>query len=98
MRHRRELELEEQYVRGYQENHWQRAARMGFQLRREGITVPFTDLLIAAVALESGAVLLHRDRHFDYIASQSTLKVESVLSAYADQVVRQKRFNLQADR
>jgi len=64
-----------------EENHWQRAARMGFQLRRQGITVPFTDLLIASVALESGAVLLHRDRHFDYIGSHSALKVESLLAA-----------------
>lgn len=64
-----------------EENHWQLAARIGFQLRRQGITVPFTDLLIAAVALESGAVLLHRDRHFDYIASHSALEVESLVSA-----------------
>ncbi len=53
-------------------------AFMGFLLP---ITIPFTDLLIAAVALESGAVLLHRDRHFDYIASQSALKVESLVPA-----------------
>lgn len=64
-----------------EENHWQRAARIGFQLRRQGITIPFTDLLIAAVALETQSVLLHRDRHFDYIASHSALKVESLVSA-----------------
>lgn len=64
-----------------EENHWQQAARAGFQLRGQGITIPFTDLLVAAVALGSGSVLMHRDRHFDYIASHSALKVESLLSA-----------------
>src|ERR687895_143661 len=46
------------------EEHWQEAARMGFQLRRQGITVPFTDLLIGAVAMKANAVLVHRDHHF----------------------------------
>lgn len=73
--------LEALHSLSVEENHCQRAARMGLQLRREGITVPFTDLLIAAVALESGAVVLHRDRHFDYIASHSELQVESLVSA-----------------
>jgi predicted nucleic acid-binding protein len=59
------------------EEHWQEAARMGFQLRRQGITVPFTDLLIGAVAMKANAVLVHRDHHFDLIASRLPLKVES---------------------
>ncbi len=56
---------------------WQAAGRIGFQLRREGITVPTTDLLIAAVAMEAGATLLHRDRHYDVIAERFPLRVES---------------------
>jgi hypothetical protein len=56
---------------------WQSAGRIGFQLRREGITVPTTDLLIAAVAMEAGATLLHRDRHYDVIAAHFPLRVES---------------------
>ena len=59
------------------EEHWDEAARLGFQLRREGVAVPFTDLLIGAVAMGSGAVVLHRDRHFDVIASRLGLPVES---------------------
>jgi predicted nucleic acid-binding protein len=59
------------------EEHWQEAARMGFQLRRQGVAVPFTDLLIGAVAVLARAVLVHRDRHFDFIASHLPLKVES---------------------
>ncbi len=63
------------------EDHWQEAAQMGFQLRRQGVTVPFTDLLIGAVTITSGAVLVHRDRHFDFIASYLPLKVESYVTA-----------------
>jgi predicted nucleic acid-binding protein len=63
------------------EEHWQEAAQMGFQLRRQGITVPSTDLLIGAVALTSGSVLVHRDRHFDFIASYLPLRVESYVIA-----------------
>ncbi len=46
-------------------------------LRRRGVTVPFTDLLVAAVAAGAEAVLVHRDRHFDSIAAHVGLKVES---------------------
>jgi predicted nucleic acid-binding protein len=56
---------------------WQFAGRLGFQLRRDGVTVPTTDLLIAAVAIEAGATLLHRDRHYDVIAERFPLCVES---------------------
>ena len=61
--------------------HWLEAASMGFRLRRQGVNVPFTDLLIGAVAMEAGAVLLHRDRHFDHIASHLSLNVESYVAA-----------------
>ena len=64
-----------------EEDHWQEAARMGFQLRRQGVTVPFTDLLIGAVAIKSVAVLMHRDRHFDLVASHLPLHVESYVAA-----------------
>ena len=64
-----------------EDEHWEEAARMGFQLRRHGVSVPFTDLLIGAVAIMCGAVLLHRDRHFDLIASHLPLKVESYVAA-----------------
>ena len=63
------------------EEHWQEAAQMGFQLRRQGVIVPFTDLLIGAVTITSGAVLVHRDRHFDFLASYLPLEVESYVTA-----------------
>ena len=59
------------------EEDWDEAARLGFQLRREGAAAPFTDLLIGAVAMRAGAVVLHRDRHFDVMASRLGLPVES---------------------
>ena len=61
------------------EEDWEGAASKAFRLRREGITLPFTDLLIGEVALRSEAVLIHRDRHFDLLASRIPLKVESFL-------------------
>lgn len=60
---------------------WQEAAQMGFQLRRVGVTVPFTDLIIGAAAIHSNAVLLHRDRHFDLMSEHLSLIVESYLTA-----------------
>jgi len=63
-----------------EEETWQEAAQMGFQLRRQGVTVPFTDLIIGAVAVKSDAVLLHRDRHFDLMAQHVPLHVESYLT------------------
>ena len=59
---------------------WQEAAQMGFQLRRRGVTVPSTDLLIGAVAVKSDAVLLHRDRHFDLMSQHLPLVVESYVN------------------
>jgi predicted nucleic acid-binding protein len=57
--------------------HWDDAAQMAFQLRRGGVTVPSTDLLIAAVSARAGAVLLHRDHHFDLMAAHLPITVES---------------------
>jgi hypothetical protein len=56
---------------------WERAYDLAFTLRRKGVNVPYTDILIAACALEAGAVLLHTDVHFDTIAGHVPLKTES---------------------
>ncbi|MGY4707808.1 type II toxin-antitoxin system VapC family toxin [Candidatus Bipolaricaulota sp. J31] len=47
---------------------WERAAEFAFRLRRKGLTVPITDVVIMTVALENDCALLHADRHFDLIA------------------------------
>ena len=46
----------------------ERAARMGFDLRRRGEAVPATDLMIAAIALDHECQLWHLDAHFEWIA------------------------------
>jgi hypothetical protein len=56
---------------------WLRAAHLAFALRRQGITVPNSDILIAAVAIENDATLVHADAHFERIAQCSELKTES---------------------
>jgi predicted nucleic acid-binding protein len=58
---------------------WEAAARLAFDLRRRGVTVPFTDALLAAVAIRAGAILLHADRDFDGIARFSKLRVQSLI-------------------
>ncbi len=56
---------------------WETAFAMAFKLRRSGLTIPATDILIAASALISQAILVHVDLHFDLIASHMDLRVES---------------------
>ncbi len=56
---------------------WEEAYDLAFQLRRKGITIPYTDILIAATALVQEAILLHVDAHFDLATRFSSLKVES---------------------
>jgi predicted nucleic acid-binding protein len=58
------------------EAHWDIAYRLGYDLRRQGITVPTVDIAIASSAIRHGAALLHQDRHFDAIACHSQLKLE----------------------
>ena len=48
---------------------WQAARRLARAARRQGVTVPATDLLVAACADHHELDLIHRDRHFDRIAS-----------------------------
>lgn len=50
------------------------ATDLGFRLRRKALTIPATDLIIAASALRAGATLCHLDTHFDRIAEHSELK------------------------
>jgi len=59
---------------------WGVASQLAFKLHRKGLTIPYTDILIACAALESKAVLLHADAHFDLLAKHTELKVESFLS------------------
>jgi hypothetical protein len=56
---------------------WEEAYSLSFELRRKGITVPYTDILIAACALSTDSTIIHADAHFDMIAGHVTLRVET---------------------
>ena len=56
---------------------WREAARIFFELRRKGITLNSpVDACIAQIAIEAGAVLLHRDRDFEIIGRIRPLVAE----------------------
>jgi predicted nucleic acid-binding protein len=46
----------------------------GFFLKTKGISVPFSDLLIATQCIENNLMLIDNDRHFDAIAKHLPLK------------------------
>jgi len=46
---------------------WIEAGRISFTLRRKGITIPTTDLIIASLALENNCSILTLDPHFQQI-------------------------------
>ncbi len=53
---------------------WIEAGRTSFALRRKGITIPITDLIIAALALENECQILTLDPHFKKIPGMSLYK------------------------
>jgi len=60
---------------------WEKTYELAFRLRRKGITVPCTDILVAASALMVDATVVHADSHFDMISPHISLKVESFIKA-----------------
>jgi predicted nucleic acid-binding protein len=61
-----------------QEVDFDRATEMGFSLRRRAVTIPATDLIIAASALRSDAVLYHVDGHYDTLSRYYGLKAKNL--------------------
>ena len=59
---------------------WDLAYEMAFDLRRKGLTIPYTDILIASAAIKENVILLHADIHFDQVARHSKLRVESFVT------------------
>jgi hypothetical protein len=47
---------------------WDSASDLARTCRRAGVSVPATDILIAACAEHHDLEILHRDAHFDHIA------------------------------
>ena len=69
---------------------WTSSYRSAFNLKRQGVTVPTTDVLIATVAQENRVTLLHADHHFDLIAAKTELVVESWVKAASAQQKRKR--------
>jgi len=63
-----------------EERKWGEAARIAFELRRKGITIPYIDIIIGTAALLHNLILLHADKHFDMMTEEIPLKVESLLA------------------
>jgi len=69
--------LATQYYLEATEDTWREAARIYFDLRREGITISSPiDCCIAQIAMEAGALLLHQDQDFEKIAAIRPLLAE----------------------
>lgn len=54
------------------------AAELGFSLRRNAITLPATDLIIAASAMRASAVVYHVDSHYDVLSQHCGLKAKNL--------------------
>ncbi len=55
---------------------WKKAGYISFNLRKEGLTVPLTDIIISAVAINNQAKVFTIDKHFDYIPEVSLYQNE----------------------
>jgi len=53
------------------EDLWIKAGELSSSLRKKGKTIPFSDILIAAVAIENNLSVLTIDRHFEEIEEVS---------------------------
>src|SRR5262245_3117365 len=56
---------------------WEAAARLGYSMRRQGVTIPLPDLVIAQAAITGNLVLWHVDDHFEYVRRHSALQTQS---------------------
>ena len=65
---------------------WERACELAFRMRRKGLNIPYTDILIASCAMRDGSILIHADAHFDLMANHIGLKVESFVQAVREKV------------
>ncbi len=59
--------------RQFREDDWDRAVALAWRLRTRGLTVPWLDVLIAAIAIHDRVRLYTIDAHFQEIAKHSVL-------------------------
>jgi predicted nucleic acid-binding protein len=60
---------------------WEATARLGYTLRRRGVTIPLPDLVIAQAAITGDLTLWHVDDHFEHLRRHSTLQTQSFVPA-----------------
>ena len=61
------------------ESLWEESSRLGFELRRKGLTVPLPDLLIAQASMVGESELWHADTHYEAMAPYVDLASRSFL-------------------
>ena len=54
---------------------WRRCAELSFALRRKGVTLPLSDLIIAALAIEHHCEVYTLDPHFEHVPDLTLHKV-----------------------
>jgi hypothetical protein len=57
---------------------WKKAGNISFNLRSKGITIPLTDIIISAIAINNKAEVYTRDKHFNDIPEVSLYYTENV--------------------
>jgi predicted nucleic acid-binding protein len=58
---------------------WDAAARLGYPVRRRGITMPLSDLVSAQAAITGDLTRWHVDEHVEHLRRHSTLQTQSVV-------------------
>ena len=51
----------------YEMQDWIDAGYISYSLRKKGITLPLTDIIIASIAKNNNAVIFTKDKHFEMI-------------------------------
>ena len=62
------------------EQTFEKTSLAGFQLRRKGITVPLSDLIIAAHCSQHGFTLIEKDKHFHKIKEVLNISIHNISS------------------
>jgi predicted nucleic acid-binding protein len=56
---------------------WEASARLGYTLRRRGVTIPLPDLVIAQTAITGNLTLWHVNDRCEHLRRHSTLQTQS---------------------
>lgn len=55
---------------------WQKSAEIAFNIKKKGFTVPFSDILIAVLAIENNLSVFTLDKHFELISELELYKIQ----------------------